>query len=78
MPHLSIAQKVYTKNASQQLKNFRNKHQYTQIQASGELGYSLRTWQEYEQGRTTVPRSLLVHIAHYSLAKKLLKEGVSA
>ena len=59
------------------LKNFRKQHSLTQSEAAALLGYKLRTWQEYEQGRSKVPEYLITHINHYE-ALQTAKTACSA
>jgi transcriptional regulator with XRE-family HTH domain len=48
------------------LKEFRVKYNFTQLEASEKLGYSVRTIQQYEQGRRNIPDRLLASIENYS------------
>jgi len=53
------------------IKQFRKQHKLTQAAAAKLLGYKLRTWQEYEQGRTRMPDSLVQHMKHYNELTKI-------
>lgn len=53
------------------LKQFRMKYGFTQKQAAEELGYRLKTWQHYEQGRE-IPHYLIKHVGHYTAYRNLL------
>ena len=54
----------------QALRDFRKRYKLTQAQASEELGYNLRTWQNYEQGHRDIPNYLIKNIELYTRRMK--------
>lgn len=56
------------------LKAFRKRHKLSQKACAELLGYKVRTWQEYEQGRLPTPDNLYQHIKHYDELVKLKKD----